>query len=192
MKRYLTFPSALAAFALLTLLTGCTSPNPALYTIAVQPGPAVAGGPKIIVLRDIGLAGYLDRPGIVRASDGYRLEVMSNDTWGEPLGAMIGRVLAVELAQRLPGSNVYGERGVISPNPDATVAVNIQRMDIDSSGNLELLAQAEIEFSHRKDTPAKTFQISKPVASVTTPDEVAAISAAISELADGVAHMLRP
>jgi uncharacterized lipoprotein YmbA len=176
---------------LLALLAGCSSPNPVVYTIAVQPGPAIGGGPKVVELRSISLAGYLDRPAIVRSSDGYRLDIMGNDTWGEPLGSMIGRVLAVELAQRLPGTNVYGERGAISMNPDATVAINIQRMDIGSDGQLMLMAQVAVEFSRRKDTLARTFTIVKPVTAANTSAEVAAISAAMSDLADGLAQMLR-
>jgi uncharacterized lipoprotein YmbA len=188
----MTFNAKISAIVLLVaLLAGCRSPNPALYTIAVQPGATVAAGPKNIELRDIGLAGYLDRPAIVRATDGYRLQVMANDTWGEPLGAMISRVLTEELAQRLPGSNVFGERGAISISPDATVAVNIQQMDIVSDSQLVLLAQVAIEFSRRKDTLVRTFNIVKPISAVTTSDEVAAISFAMSDLADGVAQMLR-
>ncbi len=188
----MTIVSKLPAFILLlALVAGCRSPNPALYTIAVQPGTPAAGAPKNIELRDIGLAGYLDRPAIVRATDGYRLQVMANDTWGEPLGAMISRVLTEELAQRLPGSNIFGERGAISISPDATIAVNIQQMDIVSDAQMVLLAQVAIEFRHRKDTLVRTFNIVKPVPAVTTPDEVAAISAAMSDLADGVAQMLR-
>ena len=183
--------SILMVLAAFGLLVGCSSPNPRLYTIAVQPGAVVTGAPKNIVLRDVGLAGYLDRPAIVRATDGYRLEVMANDTWGEPLGAMTGRVLVEELAQRLPNSNVFADRGAISISPDATVAVNIQQMDIVSGSQLVLLAQVAVEFAHSKDTRAKTFNIVKPIAAVSTSDEVAAISAAMGDLADGVAQILR-
>ncbi len=189
LRKLRQFPAALV---LLGSLAGCASPNPALYTIAAQPGPTVSGGPKIVELRDVSLAGYLERTQIVRSSDGYRLDVMANDWWGEPPGAMIGRVLAVELAQRLPGSNVYGERGAISLNPDASISVNIQRMDLDRSGELVLLAQAVAEFPRRHGSEAKTFRITRPVPTATTQDEVAAISAAIGELADGLALMLRP
>ena len=61
-----------------------------------------AGGPKVIVLQQIGLARYLERSQIVRSSENYRLDVMPNDWWGEPLGAMLSRVLIDELSQRLP------------------------------------------------------------------------------------------
>jgi hypothetical protein len=64
-------------------------------------------------------------------------------------------------------------------------------MDIVSDSQLVLLAQVAIEFSRRKDTLVRTFNIVKPISAVTTSDEVAAISFAMSDLADGVAQMLR-
>ncbi|MFL5286200.1 MAG: membrane integrity-associated transporter subunit PqiC [Rhodopila sp.] len=173
------------------VLTGCSSPKPALYTIGVQDGPIVQSAPKVIERRDIGLAGYLDRPQIVRSSDGYRLAVMANDTWGEPLGGMIARVLSIELAQRLPGSNVYSGRSAIASNVGAVIEVNIQRMDVAADGNLMLLAQVAVKFRNKPQPMARTVTISKPLAGVSTADEVAAISAAIADLADGLATMLR-
>jgi uncharacterized lipoprotein YmbA len=43
----------------------------------------------------------------VRSSEDFRLDVSGNDWWGEPLDAMMGRVLTQELTQRLPGSTVF-------------------------------------------------------------------------------------
>ena len=60
------------------------------------------------------IARFLERSQIVRSSENYRLDVMSNDWWGEPLGAMVSRVLVEELGQRLPQSTVIGESGAVS------------------------------------------------------------------------------
>jgi uncharacterized lipoprotein YmbA len=173
------------------LLTACSSPPPRLYTIGIQDGPNITGAPKTIELRDVALAGYLDRPQIVRSSDSYRLEVMANDTWGEPLGGMVGRVLSIELAQRLSASNVYSGRSAIAAMADAVVEVNIQRMDVGGDGKLILLAQVAVKFRSKPQPVARTFTIGKPLADVSTATEVAAISAAIGELADELALMLR-
>ena len=91
-------------FVLLAPLVGaaCGSPNPNYYSIVARSGPTVPAGPKVVAVKDIGLASYLDRREIVRSSEGYRLDIMSNDWWGEPLGDMLGRVLVMELSQRLP------------------------------------------------------------------------------------------
>ena len=185
------FPTFAPTLALMMALAACTSPSPTLYTIAVEPGPTVSGGPKTVELRSVGLAGYLDRSEVVRSATGYRVDIVSNDTWAEPLGQMIGRVLALELSQRLPNSDVFPERGAISTTADATIALNIERMDLDQDGSLKLIAEAEVEFRHGREPVIKTFQITQRTTSAATPDVVAAISAAIGQLADGLAQMLR-
>src|SRR5262249_8414943 len=94
--------------------TACSSPDPRYYSIVTRSGPVLPSGPKIVRVKDIGLASYLDRREVVRSSEGYRLEIMSNDWWGESLSSMLSRVLVLELSQRLPGSSVYGESGAIN------------------------------------------------------------------------------
>src|SRR4051794_3700381 len=119
-------PSRRSFLALPFAAAACSSADPVLYTVAVKPGPALDRGPAVVRLREIGLAGYLDRREIVRSSDGVRLDVARNDWWGEPLGTMLARVLVVELSQRLPQSNIYSEDGAITADPNAVLAVNIQ------------------------------------------------------------------
>ena len=103
-----------AGLALPLLAAACSSPDPVYYTVATRPGPVLPAGPKVIMLKDISLASYLDRREIVRSSEGYKLDVRSNDWWGQPLGGMLGNTLVIELSQRLPASNVYAEGGAIS------------------------------------------------------------------------------
>lgn len=182
----------LAWLALATVLTACSSPNPVLYTVAPAQGPVQAGGPRVIVLQTVGTARYLARSEIVRSSENYRLDVTSNDWWGEPLAAMLGRVLIEELGQRLPQSTVISEGGAVSASPDATVELNVQRLDEDTSGNLVLQAQASVDFKGRRGPALRSFRF---VVSPPTPDiqgEVSAISTAVGQLADGLASMLAP
>ena len=169
------------------LLAGCASPNPALYTIAPIPGTPQTGAPKVIRLRTIGLARYLERPQIVRSSEDYRLDVMANEWWGEPLGAMLGRILVTELTQRLPGSTVYLDSGAISATPDATVEINIERLDEDRAGQLILAAQIAVS-GRRVDARSVRFMVTPPDA--TTTGFAGAVSTAVAQLADTVAGML--
>ncbi len=174
------------------LATACgSSTEPSLYTLTIKPGPVLPGGPPVVQLREIGLSSYLDRREIVRSSDGNRLDVAYNDWWGEPLGAMLARVLVVGLSQRLPGSSVYSETGAIASDPNAILAVNIQRLDVDQSGTLQLLAQATVEFNRPRKSVARTFTIAKPVPAVTIAGHVAAASDAVGELTDGLAALLQ-
>jgi uncharacterized lipoprotein YmbA len=181
----------LAVLALPLLAAACSSPEPTLYTLQMTPGPVLHRGPRVVEVRDIGLASYLDRREIVRSSEGYKLDIRSNDWWGEPLGAMLSRIIVIGLSQRLPGSSIYAEAGAISADPNAIVSVNVQRLDIDRTGVLELLAQANVEFNRPTRSVSRTFQISKPVPSRDSAGEAAAISAAVAELTDGLAALLQ-
>ena len=180
----------LAVLGLAVALVACSSPDPALYTIAPVQGAAQNSGPKVIVLQQIGLARYLERSQIVRSSENYRLDVMSNEWWGEPLASMLSRVLVVELSQRLPQSNVLGEGGGVSASPDATIELNIQRLDEDTAGVLVLQAQAGVSFKGHESPVLRSFHLTVPPSGPGVSDEVAAISAAVGQLADGLAAIL--
>jgi len=180
----------LAAAASLAALAACSSPNPVLYTIAPVSGTVQNSGPKVVALQQISIARYLERSEIVRSSENYRLDVMSNDWWGEPLGAMLSRVLVEELGQRLPQSTVIGESGAVTAAPDATVELNLQRLDEDSSGNLLLQAQASVSFKGRGAPLLRNFRFAVPPPAPGVPGEVTAISTALGQLADGLAAML--
>ena len=117
---------------------------------------------------------------------------MANSWWGESLGALLGRVLVVELSQRLPNSKVYSESGAINADPNAVLGINIQRLDTDSAGNLVLLAQAAVEFNRPRRSASRNFAISRQPPTPDVTGQVAAISDAVGELADGVAALLQP
>jgi len=183
----------LACLALPALLAACSSsPDPGLYTLQMKPGPVLPKGPSVVQLRDIGLARYLDRREIVRSSADYKLGVMANDWWGEPLGAMLSRVIVLGLSQRLPSSSIYPEGGAISADPYAVLAVNIQRLDLDQSGNLELIAQTAVEFNRPRRTASRSFRIVKTPPTPNVAGQVAATSEAVGELTDGLASLLQP
>jgi uncharacterized lipoprotein YmbA len=182
----------LLSLAGLAAASGCASPNPNLYTLAPVPGAAVPGGPATVVLHQVAIARYLERPEIVRSSENYRLDVLANDAWGEPLAQMIGRVLADDLSQRLPGTTVLNINGAITAREDATVEVNVQRMDRDAAGALAFVAQASVERAQSSgSTVTRTLRTSIPIASSATAEEVRAMSIALGQLADTIADMLR-
>jgi uncharacterized lipoprotein YmbA len=180
-----------ACLVLPALAAACSSADPVLYTLPVKPGPQFPKGPAVVQVRDIGLARYLDRREIVRSSADYKLGVANNDWWGEQLGGMLSRVIVLGLSQRLPSSTVYAEGGAISADPNAVLAINIQRLEPDASGaNVELLAQAAVEFNRPRRTANRNFRIAKPLGARTVAGQVAATSDAVGELTDGLAALL--
>ena len=172
-------------------LAACGSPDPVYYTVVTRSGPTMPAGPTLVMVKDIGLASYLDRREIVRSSESYTLDIRANSWWGEPLGSLLNRVVVVELAQRLPNSTVYGESGAITADYNASVAINIQRLDADKANNLVLVAQVAVDFNRPRRMAARTFTITRPMATPDTPGLVAAISDALGELSDGIASMLQ-
>lgn len=170
---------------------GCASPDPLYFTLMVRPGSPSVGGPRLVELRRIGLAGYLDRLEIVRNGSDYRLRIPNGERWGEPLGELIARVLAEDMTTRLPGSTVFTAAGSISANPDATVEMDVQRLDADQSGQVVLLAQVAVTRAGvRTSSAAQTVRLTVAPGSGATVDYVAAISTALGQLADRVVPLL--
>ena len=181
------------ALLALSIVAGCGSPPPALYTLAASPGTPQTVAARAVELRRVALAGYLDRPEIVRLSSRYLLKVSDRERWGEPLGGMIDRVFTEDLVQRLPGTAVYAESGAITARPDLVVEVDVQRFDTDSAGLVVLLAQVAVRHD-KGDAPASaaTVRLTAAPAGPATADLVAAMSAALGQLADQVAQRLAP
>ena len=182
---------SVAALALAALPAACASPAPVLYTLAAVPGPALPGGPRIVILQDVGLAPYLDRKPIVRSSAGYQIAVETNNWWGETFSAMIGRVLVTELDQRLPDAQVFSESSTVSPQADATVALTITHFDRDASGAVALVAEIEVKRTGGSVPPTvATLRFTAPTAGKDVPSQVQAMSVALGQLADAIARSL--
>jgi uncharacterized lipoprotein YmbA len=173
-------------------VSACTSLDPAYYTLAPVPGRVRDGGPRSVKLRRVALAGYLDRADIIRGRTVYRLETATNERWGEPLGNMIGRILAEDLSQRLPRSTIFTEMGLISAESDATVETDIQRFDAGPDGSVLLVAQVAVERKGTaKATVRRPVRLNSPSSAAGTESEVAAMSIALGQLADLIAAALQ-
>ncbi len=178
--------------AVCLLLGACASAEPAYYTLAAVPGAGRQGAPRLIELRRPGIAGYLDRPEIVRAGGAYQLRVAGTERWGEPFGDLVGRILSEDLNTRLPGSSVFTAAGSISAQADATVELDIQRFDADVTGQVTLLAQVSVARGRRAASAVtRAIRLTRQPAGPSTPELVAAMSAVLGQLADQVAEMLR-
>lgn len=180
--------SAGLALAAAAMVAACASPNPTYYTLAAVPGPALPTPAERVELRQLGLAGYLDRPEIVRSTSGFQVELIPNVRWGESTSGMIERVITENLIRRLPAASVVSETGAISTTPDLVVEIDVQRLDTDASGGVVLLAQVAVRHeTGGMHADAETYRLTAPPASGSTRDLVAAESQLLGELADRIA-----
>jgi uncharacterized lipoprotein YmbA len=187
MIRLLRF--TLAACATLAAAS-CSSPDPKLYTIAPLPGPAVSGAPRVVALHSVGIARYLQRSQIVLSSEDYRVVLRGTDWWAEPLDAMLTRVLAEDLTERLPQSTIYASSGAVSGSPQATIEVELSRLDLDREGKLLLIGQASVSFKNQASPDTRTLHIAQPPPSSGVDGQIAATSTALAQVADRIAEML--
>ncbi|MGH7101728.1 MAG: PqiC family protein [Acetobacteraceae bacterium] len=168
------------------LLAGCASPKPTLFSLDALPGPIVEAPHRVILVREVSLARYLDRSPIVHSSAEYRLDLYANDWWGELPGPMFTRVLAADLARRLPASTVLPETVAMTVTPDLSVEVSVQMFDEDASGALVLAAAYALP-GPRGTPPPATFRTSVRPSSPGVTGQVAAMSEALGRLADAIA-----
>lgn len=190
------FPrSLLALCGALVLLAACASPEPKLYTLSeVAPVGVAAAAPRggpAIVLREVSLARYLDRPQIVRTVADNQLGVSQDDWWGEPLGRMIGRVMVADLAARLPGRTVIAETGAIGARPgDTILEVNILDFAAAPNDHVRLAAQISVLPRDRAaERRVRALDITVPMAGKDAKAQVAAMSVAVAQLADALAEL---
>ncbi len=176
--------------ALAWLLSACAgSPDPVFYALSSQNGQPLQSPALRIEMRRAGLPGYLDRPHIVRRSSAERLELAADERWGAPLDAMVSATLADDLAERLPSCVVFSESGSISTTADVRVEVEIARFELDAAGSVQLQADSAVRWSVGTDAVRlQRHSFSVRPSSAKTPDLVAGMSRALSQLADAIAQ----
>jgi len=177
------------AVFLVLAVSACASPDPTFYTLSLVQGAPLAGAPASIEVRRPGLAGYLDRADIVLKHGDYTLSVNSQQRWGEPLGDMIGRVIAQDLGQRLPNSSVFDQSGAITANPDSRVEIDILNFDPTGDGTITLNAEYAIEAgATHHPLAARHVSLSATPAGPGAGNIAATESALLGTLADQIAH----
>jgi uncharacterized lipoprotein YmbA len=183
---------SLLAFLIALPLLGCgTSSEPNYYALSPTPGATQLVAPHLVEIRKPGIAGYLDRDVIVKKITDHRLNVSAGDQWGEPLGDMIGRVVAEDLSARIPSSVFFSEGGALEMSPDSLVEINVERMDVGDEGAVVLVAQVAVEPVNGSGPKAsKTVTLRAPC-SGSTESIVGAASNVVGQLSDVVVALLQ-
>jgi uncharacterized lipoprotein YmbA len=183
-----------AAAAFMMLLAGCgSSPASKFYVLtadlAPQRGAAVAA--STVALGRVSLPGALDRPQIARRRGGNEIVFADEERWAAPLDDMVRRLLADDLAARLPAGSSLVESAA-KPPPGITLAVEISRFDADESGTVTLAARWEaLGPNGRPLGPPRESTIVEPGAGSGAAAVASTMSRAVSDLAARIAAGLR-
>ncbi|MBV9750090.1 MAG: membrane integrity-associated transporter subunit PqiC [Acetobacteraceae bacterium] len=179
----------LAALACAALAACGSSPPTRFYTLdPVPPGrPAIAFAGPPIQVGQVMLPPDLDRLSIVTRAGPDRLAVSGEDRWAAPLDGMTQRVLATDLAARLPRSQVLAPGDPAPSGGVRTVTVNVRRFDSDAAG----LVTLDAGWALLKGTPPVPVRRGHEVITVqagatAAGPEAAAMSRALAELADRI------
>jgi uncharacterized lipoprotein YmbA len=136
------------------------------------------------------IAGHLDRDEVVGGVKDRRLLIDYEDRWGAPLDEMIARVLAEDLALRLPDSQVFSELGTLSVDAEASIELDVQRFERREDGQVELLVQVVIA---RRGSPANV-QLQRVALNAETKDGtgplVDTMASLLATLADRISELL--
>ena len=172
-------------------LAGCGSGEPDYYTLALSPGTPQAGGPLTVEVRTPSVTDYLDRDTIVRTETAGRLMLAQGSAWAGTLSDMIGRVLAIDLGQRLPGSNVYAENAAISTQALALVELDVWRFLADSQGRAEIAASLSVHRPNAGPSGSRLLHLTGTPADGGVGALVASLSRLLGQVADAAADELR-
>ena len=171
------------------LCCGCgSSPNTTYYALAAVSGTIRQASLGTVEVRRPGISGYLDRTEILAPWDGQRLQLAQGAGWAEPISAMIGRVLAENLDNRLPGTIVFAASSDLSIQANTVIELVVRKFDLASDGNVHLNVLWSIRSAGQTTTHTSSLKAA-PSASDTAPT-VAAMSTLLGKLADDIAHTL--
>ncbi|MFM0209548.1 PqiC family protein [Paraburkholderia sediminicola] len=140
MSRIKTLRLTTIVLMMLTVFAGCaTSPASRFYTLsAVQAvGQPQRADPILIAIDPVTVPELVDRPQIVSGLDANRVSIDEFARWAEPLKSQISRVLAADLAQRIPGAIVSSYPQRVDENA-CRVSVDVQTFDSSADGTVTL------------------------------------------------------
>ena len=192
----MTFAARLAAplLVLVIPLAGCgSSPPSKFYVLTADPVPQRAGAvaTNTVALGRVTLPGALDRPQIARRRGANEIVFSEEERWAGPLDDMMRRVLADDLAARLPAGVMLVESSA-KPPPGATIALDVSRFDADEAGTVTLVARWEAIGRNGAALGApRESTIVEPGSGKDAAAVVAAMSRAVAALAARIATGLR-
>lgn len=172
------------------LLAGCLrSAEPQRYVLTPRPADSHYAVSKVIEVRRPSIAGYLDRPEIVRGVEAEQLRLEDNAVWAEPLDGMLARVLARDLAERLPNSRVVSELDNLDAQADTKVEVAFERLGQARSDEVVLEALVALR-TEGKTTALERVALRSDPSGRRTGAIIRSMTTLLAELSDRIAALV--
>jgi uncharacterized lipoprotein YmbA len=167
------------------LLSACQSSPPTHYyglTAIAPTAPRVSMAAKIpIRLERVTIPGELDRLEIVRRGASNRLQIATFDLWAAPLEGMIQRVVADDLAARLPAGAIVSVNEPAGAEPHRRLYLDVQEFAGDAHGTVTLRA-AWLVVTPTAGSERGSEQVAVDATDATADALVVAMSRALAEL----------
>lgn len=182
-----------AALLLALLLAACgSSPPTRFYMLDPVPSaraPLPDPGPPVQI-GHVSIPGPLDRLSFVTRSGPNRIDVSDQDRWAAPLDGMIARVVAADLAARLPADRVLAPGDPTPQSRSLTVVLNIRQFVGDTAGKVVLDVDWSVLDRQQHPRLTQRASITRQAASGQAGAIAAAMSDALGELSDRIAATL--
>ncbi len=188
---------AVAVVALSLVVSSCTLLSPRhdpsrFYTLAARSSGGVPGsaGPSVVV-GPVALPAYLDRNEIAVRVSPNELTYAQNERWAEPLVQNFTRVLVEDLGTALGSDRVATITTAPTLIPDYRIEVVVVRFEAGPDGSAQLTARWAVRDGAGKIQRIKQTQHQRQATGATTEGGVHALSAALADLADEMASVVR-
>lgn len=187
----------IAALLAITSLAGClaSAPSTRLYQLESVADRAMGektAKPVTLVVGEVRLPQYLDRPQIVTRDGGHRLHLAEFDHWAGDLREDLTRILADSLGRLLASERVFAAPLPIAIQPDYRLEVEILRFEREAGGRVQLTARWWLVRSKDASVLAtRESSFSGTAATESYPGLVATMSAVYGDLARAIADTVR-
>jgi uncharacterized lipoprotein YmbA len=187
---------ALATLAM--LVAGCALLEPRhdpsrFYTLSardVRSAPAFGVGLSIVV-GPVTFPAYLDRNEVAVRVSPSELTYALTERWAEPLAQNFTRVLVEDLGDALGSERIAALTSSAALTPDYWIEVVVVRFEAGVDGSAQLTARWAVRNAARKVVRIRQSQHARQATAATTEGGVNALSAALGDLADEMATVLR-
>ncbi|MGC3964451.1 MAG: PqiC family protein [Rhodocyclaceae bacterium] len=175
----------------LVALAACSSTPARYYTLSSVP-PQTAAAPASglsIAVAPVTLPEGVDRFELVVRTADNRVDILDSDRWAEPLRQDIARVVADDLAQRLPAARIAAYPQYASRDAAYTVFIDVQRFESTTT-----TATLDARWTLRREDDKQTQYGRETISESITGGNAglaAAHSRALGRLADVVASTIR-